>query len=145
MGGHEYLKSQSIAGDLGILFSPKALPHTRLAFVVNNARAPKAITLADGTTKQLSPCSYNVGMAQQLLPSVLVAVDGVDLSHAYSDKAQLRAGVEWKTPLWLSFRAGYNSGGFGTHGGTTVGLGIKNFCVAYSKTAPLTFAQEFTF
>lgn len=138
--GNYYSDSKSVAADIGFLFAPKALPNTRVALVVNNAVAPQAVTWLGGS-EQLAPTSVSIGVAQQVFPSLLVALDAVDLNN----DAQVRAGIEWKTPFWLAVRAGYSSGGFGVNGGPTIGIGISNFCISYSQAAPITLAQSITF
>ena len=140
MGGQNYLKSNSVAGDLGFLYTPNRFPNTHMALVIDNALEPKAISFADGTTKQITPCTYSIGFAQQVTRKFLVALDVVDLNHAYNTNSELRVGAEYRLLGIAALRGGYSS-----DTGYTVGIGFGSLGIAYSKTAPVLFSEAVTF
>jgi hypothetical protein len=142
MGGASYLKSTSVAADLGVLFTPRSLPNIRLGLVVNNALEPRAIKLAaprgNALTEQIAPRTISTGVAF-VSDYVVLAADLVDLTRAQGN-SQVRLGAELRGNTGLALRGGYNTGT-----GFTAGVGFGTLGIAFSQNTPVMLTQSITF
>lgn len=118
--------------DLGILSVPKSGKGASLALVVTNLRKPTKLRGLQEETV------VNVGTAF-LSKAGHIAVDVSNVTGAYGENAQLHAGIEFRPAGAIAFRAGFSSKG------TTLGLGLGGFNVAWVPNTPLIISNAINF
>ena len=110
--------STGVGASLGFLLQPHN-PKLTYGLAIQNAVAPSIPGLNFQT-------QVTVGAAYHAMKHVLVAADIANLTGAYGQSADLRAGVEWTPIKWAALRAGASSRG------VTFGAGIYGVNIAYS-------------
>lgn len=142
MGGEKFLSQESLAADIGLLYSPPGMRSLRLAAVVNNIVQPKPIDFnspsVTGMLKQdVSATTINVGAAVENR-DVTLAADLLDVTEQYGS-SQLRLGAELRPMHSIAIRAGY------TEDGVSYGLGLGGFNIAVTGSDTLAFGQTVKF
>ncbi len=139
MGGNKYLKTSSIAADLGLLYKSSIIDGLTIGVVGNNALAPRQVKFANGVPiGDFAPRTYCAGATFQ--KSILTAaVDFNDVFHKFG-KTQMCAGAEVRLPLTIALRVGYNS-----NKGMAAGIGVAGFNVSYAGKSPFVLSQMISF
>jgi hypothetical protein len=143
MNGKNTLTKNSAGADVGILMQPRGGQGLAAALLVTNLVNPSL--KFDGTDRngnahqyKLTGTTLSAGLGLQHKATALAA-DIVDITGA-TEKAEVRLGVEQRILNTIALRGGYSS-----HTGYTVGLGIFGFGIAAGKNLPLEVSQSLKF
>lgn len=122
-----------IAADVGFLLRPHENKGIAYALVASNLIHPhfqsyKQETLISG------------GVAKHFRPGLVAAADAVNITNAYGDGVDLRAGVEYKPVKFFAVRTGMS-----TRNGLTIGVQLAGFNFAWAKDAPMVVSQTLRF
>lgn len=142
LNGGTTITKDGIGVDFGILAHPHNHNGLSGAIVITNLVEPSfKFTGTDANnnpvTYDLQPRSVSIGSAYES-GKLLLALDAVDLTRAYSD-VQGRFGVEYSTRK-VALRAGYS-----TAVGFTAGFGYGWLELAFGNKSPLTVTETLRF
>ncbi len=142
MGGNDYLSQDSLAADVGFLYSPPRMRSLRVGMVANNIVQPAPIKFdspsANGMLKQeVAPTTLGVGIAMED-NHLTLAADLLDVTQQLGG-LQLRLGAELRSDRSIALRAGY------TQDGISYGVGIGGFNIAFTENDRLAFGQTVKF
>lgn len=127
------LNEKGIAFDLGMVMQPRSQPHTSYAVVIDNLVHPSFPLVEQDPL-------ISVGAARTFGGRLAVAADAVNLTNAYGDGIDLRAGVELRLSSYFAARTGVSS-----RKGLTFGLQLGGIDFAIAGDSPLAISQTLRF
>lgn len=121
-----------LGADLGLIYKPAGNGNMTYAFAVTNALKSSLGPIDLGTV-------VNAGVAGQPLRGLTWAADLVNITGAYDQHMQLRAGAEYRLGRILALRGGYSSRAW------TFGFGVAGYDFAFSGKSPFTVGRTILF
>ncbi|MCC6483472.1 MAG: conjugal transfer protein TraF [Armatimonadetes bacterium] len=122
-----------VAADVGFVLRPQENKGIAYGLVVNDLIHPHFQSYEQRTM-------ISGGIAKHFRPGLVAAADAVNITNAYGDGVDLRAGIEYKPLKFFALRTGLS-----THRGWTVGVQLAGFNFAWAADAPMVLSQTLRF